>query len=154
MVHDKVIYTDGHDVVVTGSVFQVKSGAYRLKGITKHGLQKISPRRWPGAFLLLTGFGLSMAGYFRVFPTNLLANLKVYEIILPAYTVVMLAGSLIMLLGVLVIGLIKERYAVRIETAEGEKDVVISTHQEYIQQINSALNRALYSKNSSRMKVA
>jgi hypothetical protein len=148
MVHDKVIYTDGHDVMVTGSVLQVKQDEYRLKGITSHGLQTISPRRWPGALLLLAGFSLSVAGYFRAFPTVYFSDFKVYEIEMPAYTVVMALGSFLMLLGVLILGLIRERYAVRIETAEGEKDVVISKRQEYVQQINEALNKAIFSNTS------
>jgi hypothetical protein len=149
MVHDKVIYTDGHDVMVTGSVLQVRQDEYRLKGITRHGLQTISPRRWPGALLLLVGFSLSVAGYFRVFPTAYFTDLKVYEIKMPDYTVVMALGGFLMLLGVFTLGLIKERYAVRIETAEGEKDVVISKKQEYVQQINEALNRALFKIHTS-----
>ena len=38
--------------------------------------------------------------------------------------------------------MIRQRYAVRIATAEGEKDVVVSSRKEYIQQIVDALNRA------------
>jgi hypothetical protein len=37
---------------------------------------------------------------------------------------------------------LREKYAVRIYTAEGEKNVVVSASREYISQIIDALNRA------------
>jgi hypothetical protein len=41
-------------------------------------------------------------------------------------------------------GLMKDRYAVRIATAAGEKNVLVSRKKEYIEQIVEALNRAFF----------
>ncbi len=40
----------------------------------------------------------------------------------------------------------KERYAVSITTAEGERNVVVSDRKEYITQIVHALNEAFFAK--------
>jgi hypothetical protein len=54
----------------------------------------------------------------------------------------MVTGASIAFIGVLLLGMIRQRYAVRIATAEGEKDVVVSSRKEYIQQIVDALTSA------------
>ena len=51
-------------------------------------------------------------------------------------------GVAIALIGTIQIILERERYAVRIATAEGEKNVVVSKRKEYISQIVDALNEA------------
>jgi hypothetical protein len=58
------------------------------------------------------------------------------------------------LTGVLITGLMRERYAVRIATAEGEKNVVISSQKEYIAQIVDAISSAYrYLSNRSLPKL-
>ena len=46
------------------------------------------------------------------------------------------------LIGIIVLAIVRERYAVRIATAEGEKNAVVSDKKEYISQIVNALNEA------------
>jgi hypothetical protein len=53
-----------------------------------------------------------------------------------------LFGALIALGGLLIATLVKTKYAVRIATAEGENDVIVSKHREYIRQIIEGLNKA------------
>ena len=60
-----------------------------------------------------------------------------------ANVIVMWAGGALFLIGLLVTALIRERYAVRIATAEGEKNAVVSYRKEYIAQIVNALNEAV-----------
>ena len=46
------------------------------------------------------------------------------------------------LIGILILASAHERYAVRIGTAEGEKNAVVSRKREYIAQIVDAINHA------------
>jgi len=48
------------------------------------------------------------------------------------------------MLGLIVMVIVRERYAVRIATAEGEKNAVVSNKKEYIAQIVNALNEAFH----------
>ncbi|HYG04251.1 MAG TPA: DUF6232 family protein, partial [Chryseosolibacter sp.] len=52
------------------------------------------------------------------------------------------AGLALFLVGAIALAVSREKYAVRIVTAEGEKDAVVSTKREYVAQIVNALNRA------------
>jgi ABC-type amino acid transport substrate-binding protein len=54
----------------------------------------------------------------------------------------MTGGVLLVLAGIFVMLRLREKYAVRIITAEGEKNLVVSQSREYISQIVDALNRA------------
>jgi hypothetical protein len=140
MVPNKVIYTDGRDVVVTDAVLKVKNASYRLNGITKLCLWTIRPDRWPGVSLVLIGLAAAAAGYLNVLPADL--NIPADNGYLGANTIALWGGAALALIGVLALGLSKERYAVRIATAEGEKNAVVSYRREYISQIVDALHSA------------
>jgi hypothetical protein len=140
MAPDKVIYTDGHDVVVTDAVLKVKKTSYRLNGITKLCLWTIRPDRWPGVLLVLIGLGAAVAGYMNVLPADL--NMPVDKGYVSANVIALWGGAALALIGVLALGLSKERYAVRIATAEGEKNAVVSYKREYISQIVDAMHSA------------
>ena len=60
----------------------------------------------------------------------------------------LIAGGAIVLLGLLVTFLVRPRYAVRISTAEGDNDVIVSREREYVRQVVDALNRAFMAKQS------
>ncbi|HEY9048913.1 MAG TPA: DUF6232 family protein [Ohtaekwangia sp.] len=143
MIPDKVLYTDGHDVTVTDSTFRVKSTSYSLKGIIKYGLLIMRPQRLPGILLLLLGLILVFCGFIDLFPANAFGEIRADEEYINANTLVMSAGAALMVIGTLVAVMIRERYAVRIATAEGEKNAVVSHRKEYIAQIVNALNEAL-----------
>lgn len=140
MTPDKVIYTDGRDVVVTDSTLKVKNASYRLNGITKLCLWTIRPDRWPGILLVLIGILAAVGGYLNMLPQNM--NIATDEGALSANTLAMWIGAGLFLIGILALSLSKERYAVRIGTAEGEKNAVVSTRREYIAQIVDALHSA------------
>ena len=142
MIPDKVLYTDGHDVMVTDSVFQVKKTAYLLNGITKHGLLTVQPHRLPGILLLLAGVILAGMGFLRLIPASTISDMPFNGTFVSANTVAIVVGSLLVLIGIVVIGMLRERYAVRISTAEGEKNVIVSSRKEYVSQIIAALNQA------------
>lgn len=141
MIQDKILYTDGRDVTITDTMFQVRNMTYRLAGITKHGLHILKPHRLPAFIVLVLGIGLMVTGLFNLMP-NLIPPVSIKSVTLSGSAIMLIAGAAIMFIGLLVVGLLRERYAVRIATAEGEKDVIVSTQKEYITQIVNALNKA------------
>jgi hypothetical protein len=121
-------YSKGNEVMITGSDFKVKNIHYQLTGITGHSLSIISPARESYVVLMVMGIIIFFCGTF-----NILSSINFLAM---ALGIVFLAWGL---LGVI---RAKEKYAVKIVTAAGEKNVVVSQDHEYVSQIVSALNRA------------
>jgi hypothetical protein len=144
MVPDKVIYTDGRGITVTDSTFQVNKTSYRINGITKHGLMIIRPERLPGLLLLIVGFLVAIIGIVGLVPPSMIGNVQIGDNLVSANVVAMWTGVGIAVLGLLILAIVRERYAVRISTAEGEKNAVVSNKKEYIAQIVNALDNAFY----------
>jgi hypothetical protein len=142
MIPDKVLYTDGRGITVTDSVLKVKSHSYRLNGISKHGLLVMRPDRVPGLLLLIVGFIVAVVGILNLIPSSFIPDMKINNELVTANVVAIWAGGALALIGVLILAITRERYAVRIATAEGEKNVVVSTQKEYVSQIVNALNEA------------
>ena len=142
MIQDKILYTDGHHVTVTDSMFRVRNMSYHLIGITKHGLHVVRPQRLPGFLVVVVGVLLLVSGVLNLMPENFIPSVDLFGITFSGKALLLGAGAGIMFVGVLIVGLMRERYAVRIATAEGEKDVIVSKQKEYVTQIISALNRA------------
>lgn len=140
---EKVLYTDGRDVTVTDSTLQVKKNEYKLNGVTKCGLMVLKPQRAPGIVLLLLGLGLIIAGVLQAFDPTVVSNMQIGGYSFDANTLALWVGGALALIGLLVLGLVKERYAVRIATAEGERDAIVSDRKEYIHQIVDAINQAV-----------
>lgn len=137
---EKVIYTDGRDVTVTDSTLKVKNTSYLIRGITKLNLWTIKPDRWPAVLLMLLGIAAIVCGWLGVIPSSL--DMQTQNGTLDADMLAIWAGAGLLLLGILILAFTKERYAVRIATAEGEKNAVVSDRREYIAQIVDAMNRA------------
>ena len=142
MIPDKILYTDGHDVVVTETMLKVKSSPYWLNGITKHGLTILKPNRAPGYLLLFCGIIIGFIGLLQLIPSTTIPDVRINGGFVSANVIALWLGGLLLLAGLLIIALTKQRYAVRIATAEGEKDVIVSDKKEYIAQIVNALNDA------------
>jgi hypothetical protein len=137
---DKVLYTDGRDVTVTDSTLKVKNTSYKLSGITKLSFWTIRPDRWPGVLLMLLGITAAVMGYLNMVPPDL--SVRADNETIGANTVAIWGGIALALIGLLMLLLARERYAVRIGTAEGEKNAVVSRRREYIAQIVDAVHRA------------
>jgi hypothetical protein len=137
---DKVLYTDGRDVTVTDSTLKVKNTSYKLSGITTLSFWTIRPDRWPGVLLMLLGITAAVMGYLNMVPTDL--SVRADNETIGANTVAIWGGIALAVIGLLMLLLARERYAVRIGTAEGEKNAVISRRREYIAQIVDAVHRA------------
>jgi hypothetical protein len=138
----KFLYTDGRGVVVTDSTFQVKRNHYRLNGITKFGLSVIRPNKFPAIFVFCLGLILLLVGQFDLTPQTVLESLKIDNYQEYKETIIM-TGAILTIVGIVLLIVIRERYAVRIATAEGDKNAVVSTKKEYIKQIVDALGKAI-----------
>jgi hypothetical protein len=140
MTPDKVIYTDGRDVTVTDSTLKVKNTSYKLSGITKLTLWTIRPERWPGILLLLLGLTAAVLGFMNMVPADM--SLQTDNGSVSSNTLAIWVGLGLAIIGILILASAHERYAVRIGTAEGEKNAVVSRKREYIAQIVDAINHA------------
>jgi hypothetical protein len=147
MIPDKVLYTDGRGITVTDSTFQVNKTSYQLNGITKHGLLIMRPERLPGMLLLIVGFIVAIIGILNLIPPTLIPDTQIDDQNVTANTVAIWSGAAVALIGLLILVIVRERYAVRIATAEGEKNAVVSSKKEYIWQIVNALNEAFSHNN-------
>jgi hypothetical protein len=137
---DKVIYTDGRDVTVTDSTLKVKNDAYKINGITRFSLWTIRPDRWPSVLLMLLGAAALVCGWLGLIPADM--NMRTDRGIVSGNMLALWVGGALFLLGILILAVTRERYAVRIATAEGEKNAFVSPKREYVAQIVDALDKA------------
>jgi len=143
----QVIYTDGHDVTVTDKALKVKHTDYQISGITKAVLSTIRPDRWPALLVILLGIAGIVCGYLQIIPEEIDVNAEG----LTNNQLAMIIGGALLVIGLIILALAKERYAVTIATAEGEKNAVVSHKREYIAQIVDALNRAFSFRTSHQV---
>ncbi len=138
---DKFLYTDGYNVIVTNRRLIVKNTRYLLKGILDFGLAVLKPQRLPGLLLILLGGFLITDVFLKIIPPFLLDKLSI-----PAtyftIDVQILAGAGIAVIGSIYMLTVRKRYALRIATAEGDKDVVVSKHKEDVNKILTAIRQA------------
>lgn len=140
MTPDKVIYTDGHDVIVTDSTLKIKKHSYTMSGITKASFWTIRPDRWPGVLLMLLGIIAAVCGYMALIPASW--SLQTDAGFMSGNMLAVWIGVALFVIGLLALIFTKERYAIRIGTAEGEKNALVSTKREYISQIVDAVHTA------------
>ena len=144
MKNENVLYTDGHDVTVTSDMFKVKKKWYSLNGITKHNFSILPPARVACYTLLVLGALLEVVGAANLIPPTVVSDMFVFNTWLTANQLAIGAGIIFLVTGALWMMFTKERYAVSITTAEGERNVVVSERKEYITQIVHALNEAFF----------
>jgi hypothetical protein len=145
MVPDKVIYTDGHGVIVTDSNLKVKEKVYSLRGIIHHGLWTVRASRFPGIFLIVLGLLALILGILQMV-SAFVPDMVINDNIISSNTVSIWVGIALMALGILWLAFARDKYAVRIATAEGERNAIISPKKEYISQIVTAINQAFQSR--------
>ena len=83
-----------------------------------------------------------MAGTMNLIPASWNTFVHIFGFSFMVISLFMTGGVALVLAGILVMLKLREKYAVQIITAEGEKNVVISRSREYISKIEDALNRA------------
>ena len=142
MMPEKVLYTDGHEVTVTDTFFRVKKALYYLNGITRHGLLIIHPYRLGPFLSLVLGAMLITTGAMRLIPVRTIPNIVLLSDEISANAIALGLGIALFVVGLLVLIFMRDRYAIRIATAEGEKNVLVSPRREYITQVVDALNNA------------
>jgi hypothetical protein len=141
MTTEKILYTDGHDVTVTDSEIRVRKQFYRLDGITRHGFAIIKPNLVPGILIAILGLAIAIVG-FTDFVRYSGISLELFTFTLGAKAIAVLSGFIVIALGFIVMSAMREKYAVHIVTAEGERDVLISKRREYVYIVVEALNKA------------
>lgn len=146
---NKVYYTDGHEVTVTSSTLKVHNREYLLPGITRHGLSTLKPQRAPGLMLFIIGMLVVVIGAYELIPPGYIDNMYIMNRLVTVNGWAIVTGAIIALFGLLTAMFVKPKYAVRISTAEGEADVVVSRQREYVRQIIDALNKAFVALGST-----
>lgn len=141
MTTENILYTDGHDVTVTTAILQVKKNRYRLEGIMNHAFHVIKPNRMPVITIFILGVMAISLGILN-FTLPVSYTLQVYSYSLSANNLILLGGVALIVISALITMLLKKRYSVRIATAEGDKDVVVSERREYVTLIVEALDQA------------
>ncbi len=149
MEQNRFLYSDGREVFVTQSALKTKRALYRLKGITDFGLTVLRPNRLPGLILLIIGLTIAANGFFYFIPASFFESLSI-PLKYAAPGVLIPVGVGIAIIGIILMLLMRKRYAVRIETAEGEKDAVVSEKKEYVDQIVTAIRKGKSSSFSRR----
>lgn len=140
MERDNVIYTDGRDVTVTDSTLKVRNHAWGINGIMRSTLWTIKPARGPALILMLLGLGLAISGWLDVLPATMAINSGSETV--SVNTLALWSGLALIVVAIITLAVSRQRYAVRIVTAEGEKDALVSTKREYVAQIVNAIDRA------------
>ena len=137
---ETILYTDGSHVTVTNSYFKVDKALYHLKGITHHGFLILRPERLPALLVIVLGAILVVLSTSRIVPENF--TLTLFSVELSTNAAGAAFGLSLFLVGIVAVSFMRERYAIRIATAEGEKNVIISRKKEYVKLIMDALNHA------------
>lgn len=138
---ENILYTDGHEVTVTDSTFRVRKHFYRLDEITRHSFSIIKPNKIPGLLVMAVGLASVTAAVFNLLPEGNFP-IQLLSIALDMKSLFIIGGLVFLLIGFILIMALKEKYGVHIETAEGEKDVLVSERREYVSMVVEALNKA------------
>lgn len=147
MTADKIFYADAqHQVFVTDSTFIVKKKEYNILGIRNHFIKEVKPVLLPGLVLMGAGTFLFFAGLANSVAFWFIPNVQIGNVAIDAFAWTIIFGVLLTIAGLFMMVMMKPRYALRIATAEGEDDVIISPKREHVRQIIDALNRAFMLK--------
>jgi hypothetical protein len=143
MLNEKILYTDGHDVVVTDSTFRVRKQLFKLNKIIKHGFSIVKPNRAPGFLFIGLGLiGLTVGVSKSLDDATLPIQTSISVLGIESSILLIILGATLMVAGIVIIIALKERYGVHIVTEEGEKDVLVSDRREYVSIVVEALNKA------------
>lgn len=139
----RVLYfTDGRDVTITNSNFQVKNVNYPLEAIFSHRVSIVLPHRAPFTVLIVAGALVFLCGAFDFLPPNTNPSISFFGVPIIANAMVMVLGIAVMLLGMFVMFRLRDTYVVKVSTSTGEKTALVSHKREYVNQITDALNHA------------
>ena len=141
MVTDKILYADEYKVIVTDKKLKVKGQEYSLNNISKCVLMVLRPQRTVSSVLIIFGLFLVACSFLNIF--NGINNVVIGEADYSAPVLLAWSGGITCLIGILILMFSTEYYAVRIATAQGEKNAIVSRKKEYITQIVDSINQAI-----------
>jgi hypothetical protein len=135
-------FTDGRDVAVTNSSFQVKNVSYPLSGIFGHRVSIVLPHRTPFTVLIFVGAVVFLCGALDFLPAEVSESISLFGFTVVANAMIMVLGICVLLLGMLGVFHLRDTYVVKVLTSSGEKIALASHKREYVDQITEALNLA------------
>src|SRR5215207_8319396 len=122
MEEELVIYTDGHGVKITPFQFIIGKTSYLMNGITSVRLLTIRANRDGGFILIIMGLGGIALGLLGIISPQTM--LKVNGASLSPNDIAWIAGLILLIIGILWSFVVRDKFAVRITTAEGIKDPI------------------------------
>ena len=146
--NENILYTDGHDVIITDSALRVRKHFYRLNGIMRHSLSIVKPNRIPGIFFI--GLGLIVLTVGLASGSEQSNELQIFSSTLGLNIILIICGPVFLIAGVILLIALKEKYGVHIVTEQGEKDVLVSESREYISMVVDVLNKAFINMLNNR----
>ena len=142
MVEDSVIYTDGHGVKVTNSQFIVGKSEYLLQGISNVRIDMKRASRIPAVFLCLVGVAGIVTGLAHMYSNAMMQPFYIGDYMITTNHMAIIIGLILLIPGIIWLGVIHDRYALHMTTAEGEQEPIVSDKRDYIRQIANALYKA------------
>jgi hypothetical protein len=140
---DSILYTDGRSIKVTTREFITGEANYLIDGILNARSNLIKAKTGPAILFVIIGLMLAAGGFFHLFNNLQVDDMHIGTFPLTPNRIAALAGAILFLAGIFWIAMSRNKYAVHITTAEGEKEPVVSARKDYISQIVSAINEAL-----------
>ncbi|ELR69085.1 hypothetical protein C900_05474 [Fulvivirga imtechensis AK7] len=140
---EEVIYTDGHGVKITRDKFYTEKKEYNLDGITHVDLSRVPASKAPGVILFVLGFLAILAGSLEIFDRLTYEAAEAIYVIDTNMVAIGLGVALI-LGGIIWMIAARDKYAVEIGTAEGEKQPIVSKSREYAALVVASLKKAYY----------
>lgn len=145
---ETTIYTDGHGVIVTNAEFIAGKTSYRLQGIVSASTAVIKASVAPAILLILFGIGGIVTGLLHFYSHSQIDVISNGPLIMTANRVAFILGFIFLICGIVWSSRIRDRYAVHIVTAEGHKEPIVSTRKDYVNQIVTAIQKALFGNKS------
>jgi hypothetical protein len=137
---ETILYSDDHHVKVTNTYFKVNKSQYPLTEITNHGFLIIRPERLPSLVVIVLGVALLFSGFLNLLPESF--SFKMFSMEISSSAAASGFGVTLLVVGAVALIFMRVRYAIRIATAKGETNVIVSGKKEYVNLILDALNRA------------
>src|SRR5580765_4016590 len=137
---EPVIYTDGHGVKVTPVHFITGDMSYLVSGIVSVRMITIKPNRDLALILMIIGLaGIALGMFHFILPA---AAVSLDDTTLTPNDFAIMIGGIFLVVGVIWGATARDKYTVRITTAEGDKDVIVSNKRDYVKQIVTSLIEA------------